>query len=193
MNPFSSKFSITIIIFVFAILVHGCIKMSEYIIDDEVGVNGGFEIVRDHLPVNWLMYTPNTVPEGDFDIVFDQTDFVEGKQSLKFVVRECSSAGAWHSPGFTREFPAKPGEHLRISFWLKNLNSDYRVDMGGVASHKGQMETFLKSNENSPDWQKYEYEYTVPAEMTALRIELNILQPGTFWIDGFTFEKIEKD
>ena len=95
-------------------LLMGCNQifkpMSEQVTDETAGMNGSFEYIQSGLPVNWLFYTPKTVPEGDFEIVIDTIEFAEGRQSLKFIVRECSANGGWHSPGFCSEFPAKPGE-----------------------------------------------------------------------------------
>ena len=87
-----------------ALFCVGCTKMSELIEDESVGMNGGFEHALEGLPVNWLVFTPETVKEGgDFDIILDTTDYKEGRQSLKFLVRECSAMGGWHSPGIARE------------------------------------------------------------------------------------------
>ena len=62
----------------------GCKQMSEVETDISAGLNGGFETVQNDLPVNWLMYTPKTVPDSNFNIVIDDENFIEGKQSLKF-------------------------------------------------------------------------------------------------------------
>ena len=77
----------TLIIIIAIITLHGCTRMSEIIEDSSAGMNGSFEYSKSGLPVNWLLYTPNTVPEGDFDIIIDTAEFKDGKQSLKFLVR----------------------------------------------------------------------------------------------------------
>ena len=48
-----------------------CIDMSEYVADSSAGLNGSFETVESGLPVNWIVYTPRTVPDGDFDVSLD--------------------------------------------------------------------------------------------------------------------------
>ena len=48
------------------LVVIGCNQMSEIEIDTSAELNGGFEISKNGLPVNWLMYTQNTVPDGKF-------------------------------------------------------------------------------------------------------------------------------
>jgi hypothetical protein len=34
------------------------------------------------------------------------------------------------------------------------------------------------------DWTQFEHTYTMPADFERLRIEVNVLNPGTFWIDN---------
>ena len=77
--------------------------MSETIVDESVDMNGGFEHTQSGLPVNWLVYSPSTIPTGNYELSFDKTDFKEGKQSLKFLIHECSATGGWYSPGKRRD------------------------------------------------------------------------------------------
>ncbi|MCK9399469.1 MAG: hypothetical protein M0Q51_05675 [Bacteroidales bacterium] len=165
-------------------------QMSEIVVDKMAGMNGSFEFTKSGLPVNWLLYTPKTVPTGDFEIIVDSIEFKEGKQSLKFIVRECSSAGGWYSPGFCNEFPAKPDESYKISFWVKNNGSGFHVRIGGVGYSTGQYETIVKSDETIDNWQLYEYKYEIPEKMNAIRFELNILKPGIFWIDDLRIDQV---
>jgi len=171
------------------VIMSSCSQMSERIDDKNAGMNGSFEHVKSGLPVNWILYTPKTVPESDFDIVIDSAEFKDGKQSLKFVVRGCTADGGWHSPGFCNQFPAKPGELYYVSFWIKNTGIDFHLQFGGMNDKKMQNNTIIKSKEKIPDWQLYEYTYTVPEEMNSIRFELNILSPGTLWIDDIRIEK----
>ena len=115
-----SKISAVRLIIVGLILLSGCTRMSEQIRDKTAGMNGSFEITKSGLPVNWLVYTPKTIPEGDYDLIIDTMEYKEGKQSLKFLVRECSPIGGWYSPGFCYKYPVDPGEIFRISFWIRN-------------------------------------------------------------------------
>ena len=114
-----------------------CMKMSETYTDPEAGLNGGFEIEQNGLPVNWMLYTPNTVSDASFNIILDTENYVEGKQSLLFDVRECSSIGGRMSPGFTNEFSeigqfAGEGTYL-LSFQLKNTGAQVSVEAGAVS------------------------------------------------------------
>ena len=171
------------------VTVCSCTRMSKQIRDKTAGMNGSFEIAKSGLPVNWLVYTPTTVPTGDFDIIIDTTEYKDGKQSLKFLVRECSPVGGWWSPGFCNEYQALPGEIYRISFWIKNHESEFLIRIGGVSVSKGEYDTIVNSDETINDWQLFEYYYTIPEKMKAIRFELNILQPGTFWIDDLKIER----
>jgi len=169
-----------------------CMQMSEKETDESAGLNGGFEITKNGLPVNWLMYTPNTVRDGEFEIIIDKNIFKEGKQSLRFDVINCSSTGGWHSPGFTNEFFESgkfEGEGTyKLGFWIKNEGTKFIMKAGGVSPNKGDMKVLIESDEQIEDWKYLEYEIIIPRERH-LRIELNILEPGSFWIDGVLIEK----
>lgn len=174
----------------------GCGPFSEVEEDPSAGVNGGFEIARNGLPVNWLMYTPNTVPGADFRIGLDTEVVKEGKQSLRFDVKRCAKrGGGWHSPGFTNEFfeegKGRFGEgRYKISFWVRNVGSTYCITAGGVSTMQGEMQTLIKTNERSDDWKRLEYEVEIPKDRW-LRLQLNILEPGMFWIDDVRIERID--
>ncbi len=49
--------------------IAGCFPRSEHIADQAVGLNGSFEIDQNGLPVNWLVYTPNTIKDADFLVI----------------------------------------------------------------------------------------------------------------------------
>jgi hypothetical protein len=168
-------------------------RMSEYYYDKNAGLNGSFEIVENGFPVNWMIYSPKTIPEGDYDLIIDTTDFKEGKQSLKFLVRSCAPDGGWHSPGFCMEDEANPGEFYKVSFWYINDSSEFIARIGGVGPSVGEYETIIKSNESNNTWKLIEYKYAIPQDMNSIRFELNILQPGSFWIDGLRIDKFDDD
>lgn len=181
-----------LIILCILIMTSSCNQMSEQVKDESAGMNGGFEVSKNGIPVNWLMYTPNTVPDADFDIVLDEEVFKEGKQSLRFDVVNCSSNGGWHSPGFTNEFfqdDEIEGEvHYTVSFWIKNEGSKFKISAGPVSAMEGNMTVLINEDEQISDWKLLEYQIIIPKEEW-LRIELNILQPGTFWIDDLQIKK----
>ena len=174
-------------------LLSGCNQMSEEVKDKSAGLNGSFEVSINGLPVNWLMYTPKTVPDADFDIILDKEIYKEGLQSLKFDVKKCSSIGGWKSPGFTNEFTENgkyKGEGLyKLSFWIKNNETKFIVSAGGVSALEGDMKTLIAGNYQIDDWKLFEYQIDIPKD-NWLRLEINILQPGAFWIDDVRIEKL---
>ena len=177
---------------VFAVsLLCGCNKMSESVLDESAGMNGGFEITRSGLPVNWLVYTPKTIPTGDYNLIIDTVEYQAGKQSLKFVVRECSPDGGWRSPGFSKEYKATPGMTYTVGFWVKNDGAEFLAKIGGVTATRGQHQTIVRTRESIITWKHYEHEYTMPPEFDRLRFELNVLRPGIFWIDEVTIGGIK--
>jgi len=144
------------------------------------------------------MYTPNTVPDAVFQIVMDNEIYKEGRQSLRFDVAKCSArGGGWRSPGFTNEFfengKGRFGEgRYRISCWVRNEDSLFALNAGAVASLKGDMKPLITSDEKIGDWRLLEYEVDVPKD-SWLRMQLNILKPGTFWIDDIRIQRIDED
>ncbi len=174
------------------VLQCGCSRMSQTIRDETAGMNGSFEIVKSGLPVNWLIYTPKTVPNADFDLIIDTTEFKDGRQSLHFSVRECLPDGGWYSPGFCKEFTAIPGESYKLSFWVKNNGCKFFARIGGVSAHGGKYRTVVNSNEKLDTWKQFENTYTMPPEKEygRLRFEMSILRPGNFWIDDIKIEDV---
>lgn len=182
----------TFIIVLVIVICSGCIKkFSERFDNASAGLNGGFEISESDYPVNWNLYTPKTVPEADFDLLLDNQKSKTGKQSLKFAVRKCRETGGWLSPGLTRELEVDPNGKYKVSFWAQNEGSKFRFLLEGVQPKKGKNYVEIFSSETLMDWQKFEYEIIMTENYPKLRLELNIIQPGTFWIDDLTVVKIE--
>jgi hypothetical protein len=139
--------------------------------------------------VNWLIYTSNTVPNSEFKIYLDTIEFIEGKQSLRFDISKCSDIGEWHSPGFTNEFFEYKGlATYTLTSMVKNNGTKYRITAGGVREKGGEMKTLIETTEKTDGWKKLEFEVKVPEKMW-LRVQLNILTPGTFWIDDIRIYK----
>lgn len=191
MNTFGTASVVTALAVIAGSLLCGCSKFSESVRDESAGMNGGFEITKSGLPVNWLVYTPKTIPTGDYDLIIDTAEYRGGKQSLKFVVRQCSPDGGWHSPGFSQEYAATPGTSYAVGFWVKNDGAEFLAKIGGVAATQGRYETIVRSSETIATWKHYEHEYTMPQGFNRIRFELNILRPGTFWIDDVTISGIK--
>lgn len=167
-----------------------CKQMSELVTDDSAGLNGGFEISQNGLPVNWLMYTSNTVADSKFEIILDQEYFVEGKQSLKFEIESCSSYGGTNSPGFTQQFDVTPEQRYEISFWTMNSGTQFQVKAGSVSPMTGDMKILFQSDSSYQDWKQHKLKAVTVKKDEQLRIEVNILRPGSFWIDDIKILEI---
>ena len=165
-----------------------CRPMAEQVQSDFAGLNGGFEHVEDDLPVNWLVYTEETVPSGRFDVLLDTTDYKEGEQSLLFRIEECAATGGWYSPGISNQLPATPDTTYRLRCWIKSEGCDWTLSVGGVAAKTGEYDRIPSSRFEEGDWQEVRHEYTLPPEYEELRIELSITSPGRLWIDGLVLE-----
>lgn len=170
-------------------LFSGCFQMSEIEGDPSAGLNGGFEVSSNGLPVNWFMYTPKTVPRSDFKIVLDNNNFKEGSQSLKFEIKNCRATGGWLSPGFTKEFLGQGYGKFKVSFWIMNDTSEFIMTFSGVTTKSGGDEISIRSNENMPEWTRFEERIEV-LEGQWLRVNLNVFKPGNFWIDDLNIEQI---
>ncbi len=183
------------LLFLFCVMsqIVGCEQLSESVSDESAGLNGGFEIAKNGLPVNWIMYTPRTVKDASFEVVLDTEIFKEGRQSLKFEVERCSSVGGWRSPGFTNEFSSigkYRGEgRYRVSFWIRNSGAEFAVAAGGVSAKIGDMRVLVRDDAQMDEWRRFEYTVDVPEDQW-LRIQLNILGPGAFWIDDIEITKV---
>ncbi|MCC6372178.1 MAG: carbohydrate binding domain-containing protein [Bacteroidia bacterium] len=172
-------------------LLSSCaLQMSESVNDPAIGLNGGFETVEDNLPVNWLVNTPKTCGSGSFEIVADTSDKKEGHQSLCFKVQQCSDKGGRYSPGIAQEIPVKTGEDYLISFWIKNSETNFKIDMSAVSAHQRSDGPKLTAVDSLNVWRWYSYHYQIPASMNRLRLEVSVLKSGTFWIDAIKVEKL---
>ena len=155
-----------------------------------MGINGGFEYTRSGLPINWIVYSPGTIPSGRYELLLDRADFREGKQSLRFLVDACSPTGGWHSPGITQQYPAEPGTTYAIRFWVKNEGCDWAVSVGGVTATTGAYEVLAGAEVPQGSWQRVEQRYTLAPQYEQLRFELSITSPGSLWIDDVRIEAV---
>ncbi len=139
----------TFLVPVVMLLMGGCLSLSKEVVDKSAGLNGGFEISKDGLPVNWAFYTPSS---ADFDVILDEEISKEGKQSLRFDVRRCSAKGGSRSPGLANEFSQigkYPGEgRYKVSFWIRNAGTEFAIKAGGVSATAGDMRTLIREDQN---------------------------------------------
>jgi hypothetical protein len=166
-------------------LLVSCMKeMSESIRDESAGLNGGFEKTKNNLPLNWLVYTQNTTGDGDFTILIDSVKAAEGKRCLHFAVIDCSNKGGRFSPGISTEIKAQAGNTYKITCKIKNQGAAFCIRLSGVNAFESSTGPELRSAETIPEWRDIELEYTPAKNMEKLRLEVNVLGAGDFWIDG---------
>ena len=169
----------------------GARQLSESTRDRAVGLNGGFEVVRDGLPLNWLVYTPRTVRDANFRVTVD-TDAHHGERAVKFEVTRCASTGGRLSPGLAQEMAATPGATYEVTIWMKNLGADVLVRVDGVTASRRDPGPVRRTSTRHDEWVAHTLTYRVPAKMSRLRVEMNVVGPGTVWFDDVTVIKIAK-
>lgn len=171
----------------FLIMFTSCVSMSDWEMDKSAGINGGFEIFRKGIPVNWLVFTPATVkPTATFSISADSVNPSEGKVSLRFDVQSCDSMGDRHSPGICNEFPVEEGKTYLVRYRLRNTGCRIKVRLGAIKMDAGKQFTAYDSNRPIKEWELIEQEIKVEKGLNRIRFVFNALTPGTCWLDDFT-------
>jgi len=173
------------------LLLAACAPLSEREADPAAGWNGGFEKARNGLPVNWLVSTPKTVPDAEFEVALDRDERREGRQSLRFVVERCSAAPGRLSPGIAQEIAADSGRAYAISFWIKSSGCAWDASFGGVTAKTGDARTIDGAGVPRGVWSRVESVYVMPPGMERLRFTLDVLSPGRLWIDDVRVDPVE--
>ncbi len=190
-NPIDTMKKIFVLFASFFLMLSSCMKeMSESIHDESAGLNGGFEKIKNNLPLNWLVYTQNTTGSGNFNILIDSTSAAEGKHCLHFAIKDCSNKGGRFSPGISTEIKAKTGNTYRITCKIKNRDSAFCLRVSGVNAFESSSGPELRSAESIPGWREIQLEYTLAKNMEKLRLEVNVLSAGDFWMDEVSIEEI---
>jgi len=175
-------------------LLSRALGMSTIVRDDAAGFNGSFEVVADGLPANWHVYD-RALARGDAQLAYDVSDPADGTQSLEMVVRRAEGRGGWRDAGLFHSMDAVAGQSYRVSFALRNRDARVRVR---IASEKGDfrlphdsiVETFDPQPAGDDAWQRFEFTYVVPQGYADIRFELNVLTPGTVWVDDVRIEPV---
>lgn len=170
-------------------VLSSCSPMSEISEDKDAGFNGGFEKAKKGLPVNWQVYTAKTAGSGDFSIKTDTSEPIEGKHSLKFEIKSCSSLGGRFSPGIAQEIPVTPGLYT-VSCYLKSSGVIFRINAGGITTTGGDIKQLLLQTESIPAWKKFEFPLDISSQYNTMRIELSALSAGTLHVDDIHIEPV---
>jgi hypothetical protein len=166
-------------------------QMAEINESETAGFNGSFEDVQNGIPTNWYIYQPSN-DKVNAEIVFDSINPPNGKQSLKFEIKNCSPIGGWHSPGIFTEVDCENGKTYQVSFWLKKQGCTHMIRMDcwkGGTEDINHPKKWITNTDTIPTWKKFDYEFTFNKDLNRFRFELNILTPGTLWIDDVRIVK----
>jgi hypothetical protein len=89
--------------------------------------------------------------------------------------------------------PAIVEDHLTgrcsISFWAKNVGSGFVSTARGVSAKEGEPGVVIRSKDTINEWRQFECTHTIPPNMW-LRFNVNVVQPGTFWIDDIQIVRV---
>ena len=159
--------------------------------DSEAGFNGSFEVVKSGLPANWYVHRV-PLEDGDVEISYDSDDRVDGTQSLKLLVHRVEGS-RWRGPGLFQVTDAVEGQTYRVSFWLKNRGCRIRIlidsEFPESREPRNPITQVLDVESTGLDtWQRFDFTYTVPEHYRDIRFELNVLAPGTVWVDDVRIE-----
>lgn len=190
------------------LLMAGCIVPGTGEMDASVDENGSFEIVRDGLPVNWIL-DRYAIRDGEVEFSLDTTEAVEGRQSLKLVVHAVDDRSRL-APWFFRTGPAEPGATYAVSFWLKStacvlemlIRNEGKDPLFGIgrlskaerkdfAAHPPIRRVIGGGETGTDEWRQFRYVYKIPETDGSLRFELRVLRPCTLWIDDVRIERAE--
>jgi hypothetical protein len=84
---------------------------------------------------------------------------------------------------------AQEGRAYRISFWLKTREAVIRLRICSEALNPSP-NPIIESINAEDEWRQFVYTYTVPAHHDSIRFEINIIAPGTMWIDNVRIDPL---
>lgn len=152
--------------------------------------NGSFEILKNGLPINWT-FNPASFKKEDLDLKLDTTNPKDGKQALEFDVYHCSDVGGVYSPGIFQVIRITPGHTYKTTFWIKNRGCKFLVRLSCNKGYElGHVSKVLETSDSMDTWTKFEFLSPTYKNEIGIRFELNILGPGTLWIDDIRIEEV---
>jgi hypothetical protein len=161
--------------------------------DEAAGFNGSFEVVRSGLPVNWYVYH-RPLREGEAAFSIDTIHAVDGARSVRFDVDAVDPAGGWRSPGLFQVMDAHEGQSYEVSVRVKIQGSSVRLRITSESAQSREPRTpvteVIADETEADEWREFTYHYTVPADYDNIRFEMNVVAPGTLWIDDVRIEPI---
>ncbi len=88
---------------------------------------------------------------------------------------------------------AEPGRIYDVTFWLKNQGCSMRLEITSEFPESDEpltpiTEIIGPDTTGEGEWRQFSYTYTVPSPRRDIRFEVNLLAPGTLWIDDVRIE-----
>ncbi|MFA7332546.1 MAG: hypothetical protein WC326_15870 [Candidatus Delongbacteria bacterium] len=169
----------------------GCFENSRIARNVGVDHNGGFELGSPGKPINWNVYHKG-LRGKKAEMQLDREDFREGAQSLKFVVTSCGSKASGECPGVFQEVDVEPNSMYRVSYWLKNNQCRFNVNVNSIKEGAPRQGVQVLSEAGvGEEWAEYSSLCSTKDGETQIRFELNITGPGILWLDGVALQEVE--
>jgi len=180
--------SFVILIGATALFLASC-QSDELVKSDPVAeFNGSFETSEDGYPVNWAFF-PNPESNISFQVTLDSEDVVEGKHSLKLVVKQNGK-----TPGFrSRRIPVQSGKKYKLTMSVKADGCIVKIrrivqDKSGKTNLRANY--IFNIREPSTKWQKYEETLVVTEGEAYVLLIFLIDGAGTLWCDNIQLEEM---
>lgn len=169
--------------------------------DPAAGLNGGFEVVRpvrkvegarQGLPVNWYFHAKPLL-NGDATLSFDREGAAEGTQALQLAVEKTDSVAGRRTVGLFQVVPAEEGRNYRVAFRLRISGARAIViarSENASAATSGRVGAFEETDAPADSWREVQWVYSVPEGYDNIRFELNVVRPGTLWLDDVRIEEV---
>ena len=153
------------------------------------GLNGSFETAEDGCPVNWTFF-PNLESNASYQAVLDSEDVVDGKNSLKLVVKQNDKTTGFRS----RRIPVQSGKKYKLAMSVKADGCTLKVNriVQDPSGKKNLRSTIIvNTREPSVTWQEYEETLVVAAGEAYVLLIFLIEGTGTLWCDNVQLEEIK--
>jgi len=185
----------------FLVVLAACDPISLREENEAAGFNGGFEVVQpvrgmdaapQGLPANWYFHAKPLL-EGDAFLSLDPAGPPEGGRSLRLDVQEADSVAGARTTGLFQVVPARPLGSYRVGFSLKIRDARALIVIrseNASEATQGRVQAFDEEHTGRDTWRRFEYVYSVPEGFENIRFELNVIRPGTVWLDDVGIEEI---
>lgn len=166
-------------------------------------INGSFELLnKNGNPQGWYLWQSDKANDfykkelRDFNylISLDTTEFVDGRNSIKFDVKKCKGKRCPFGPGIFDEFDVNPGEVYEINFWVKNVSASYVAEVS-LVNEMGHGDSYqpslIESSDHSKEWKKITIIRSVEPKWRRLRVMFDVTNEGVVYLDNITIKRIK--